>query len=640
MPKKLNILHLEDSDNDAELIEASLLEGGIDCEIVRVEGRDDFVTLLKECSFDLILADRSTPSFDGFTALQLARQLRSSVPFIFVSGTIDENSAINSLQEGATDYVLKHRLARLVPAVERAVTEIQQREELNRSLQLLKEQAELLDRASDIIIIRDLDERITYWNSGAERVYGWSKAEVEGQLLHKLLRTEFFRPVADVQAELLQTGHWEGELEHTRRDGTRALLESRWTLRRDANGRPTSILEIATDVTDRRRLQAQLVQAQKLESLGTLAGGIAHDFNNILGIVIGYASILEMTEGATPDVREISTTLQAAGERGAGLVRQLLTFARKTPTTFLPMSLNGLVEDIAKMISHTFPKNIELVKQLEPDLKCILGDVTQMHQLLLNLCVNARDAMPNGGTLKIETSVVTGDVVRLRCGKATEAEYIHLRVSDTGMGMSAETQQHLFEPFYTTKEVGKGTGLGLAVVYGAVESHRGCIQVESAVGAGTAFSLFFPAIESAAELEASTTGAPVSRGAGELILVVEDEMLLRDLIRSVLESHGYTVIQARDGVEGLAIFRERSTAIRLVISDLEMAKMSGLQMLQRMRESGPTPPLLLCSGYLDPSLASQLEAAGVTEFLLKPCRPRQIIAKVHEMLSRTKHAHC
>jgi PAS domain S-box-containing protein len=238
MERTLNILHLEDNLIDAELIASWLEEGGLDCEIVRVDTREDFVTVLRECSFDLIFADRTTPTFDGISALALAKELQPGTPFIFISGTLDEEMAITTLRNGATDYVLKHRLSRLLPAVERAITELKQRKELDRAAQALKEQAELLDRANDMIMIRDLQGRITYWNSGAERLYGWTKEEARGEVLHTLLRTKFFKPEDDVQARLLQTGHWEGELEHEKKDGSRVLVESRWTLRRDPQARP------------------------------------------------------------------------------------------------------------------------------------------------------------------------------------------------------------------------------------------------------------------------------------------------------------------------------------------------------------------------------------------------------------------
>ncbi|HEX8310046.1 MAG TPA: response regulator [Chthoniobacteraceae bacterium] len=635
MERKLNILHLEDNATDAELIASWLEEGGLDCEIVRVDTRDDFVTVLRELSFDLIFADRTTPTFDGLSALALARELQPATPFIFISGTLDEELAITTLRNGATDYVLKHRLSRLLPAVERAITELQQRKELDRAAQGLKEQAELLDRANDMIMIRDLKGRITYWNSGAERLYGWTKSEANGQVLHELLQTNFFKPQEDLQAQLLQTEHWEGELEHQKKDGSRVLVESRWTLRRDSQGTATSILEINTDLTERRRLQEQLVQAQKLESLGTLAGGIAHDFNNILSIVLGYASLLETVEPRSTEIEEISATMIQAGERGASLVRQLLTFARKNPTVFAPMIVNDLVEDVLKMLKQTFPKTITFSKELDPQLKPIVADGSQIHQVLLNLCVNARDAMPDGGTLQISTAMVNGATLQSRFPAAGDGDYVHLEVHDSGTGMSTETRQRLFEPFFTTKEVGKGTGLGLAVVYGAVQSHRGFIQLDSELGQGTTFSLYFPAEEKAAVASVMSGFAISPRGNNELILVVEDERMLRDLLEGMLIGNGYRVLLARDGIEGLTIFQREKHCIDLVLSDMGMPKLGGLEMYIRMKESGITPRLLLCSGFLEPTVKLQLVQAGVRDFLLKPARPAQILRKIHEILHST-----
>lgn len=638
MDRKLNILHLEDNVTDAELVAAWLDEGGVECDITRVDTREEFTTVLKECRFDLIFADRTTPTFDGISALAIAHELQPDTPFIFISGTLDEELAIMTLGEGATDYVLKHRLSRLLPAVERAVRDVDRRRELDHSAHALQEQAELLDRANDAIIICDLKEQITYWNSGAERLYGWSKEEATGSGMQELLQRKFSKPVEDVRAELLQSGHWEGELEQQRKDGTRVVVGSRWTLRRDSAGEASSVLEINSDLTEWHRLQEQLLRAQKLEGLGTLAGGIAHDFNNILTIVLGYASLLGSVEQTPRQVAEIGATMTEAGERGASLVRQLLTFARQNPTVIAPMILNDLVCDVFKMLSQTFPKNITFAKQIDPQLKPIVADASQMHQVLLNLCVNARDAMPDGGLLTISTDVRALSELLPQFPEATEAEYVRLRVSDTGTGMSEETRQHLFEPFFTTKEVGKGTGLGLAVVYGVVQGHHGFIQIESKVGVGTTFSLYFPATEKASGAQRAGRKLEVPRGHNERILLVEDEKLLRELLQALLESNGYRVLLARDGVEGLMIFQREGASIDLVFSDIGMPKLSGVDMVQRMLETGFHPRVLLCTGFLDPALAAKLTCWNCAEVIVKPYRPSQILVKIREMLASAPKA--
>lgn len=623
---------------DAELVANSLGQGGLECEIVRVDTREEFVTLLEQLKFDLILADRTTPTFDGMAALGLARTMAPDVPFLFVTGTLDEELAISTLRNGATDYVLKDRLSRLIPAVRRALRDLERTRELDSAARALAEQAELLDLAHDMIIIRDLRKRVTYWNRGAERVYGWRREDVVGADLHRLLGTRFPQPVTDIEAELLQTGHWEGELQQTTASGTEVTVVSHWTLRRDASGAPTSILEINRDISERRNLEQQLLQAQKLESLGTLAGGIAHDFNNILGVILGYASILSDTS-EPEEIEEITGTISQAGERGASLVRQLLTFARKDDAVLAPVAVNDVAEDLVKMLQQTFPKEIVFKKAFDARLPAVVADSSQLHQVLLNLCVNARDAMPSGGAITVSTSNVTGEVVRARFATALDPAYVCIRVRDEGIGMDAVTQRRIFEPFFTTKEVGKGTGLGLAVVYGVVQHHRGYIDIESAPGEGTAFIIFLPAADPLATADCNENGEPsTTQGGSETVLVVEDEDLLRMLVKNVLERQGYTVLTARDGLEGLELFRRHGDEIDLVLSDMGLPKIGGLQMFLRMKETGRTPKAIFCSGYLEPDSKTRLMEAGVTDFLMKPFRPAQILGKVREILDSRDEA--
>jgi PAS domain S-box-containing protein len=634
MKNKLKILHLEDNPGDAALVAASLEEGGIDCELVRVDTREEFVTVLEQCSFDLIFADRTTPSFDGLSALQIAREICPATPFIFVSGTLDEELAIKTLGHGATDYVLKDRISRLLPAVQRAVSELQRKRELYHAGLVLQEQAELLDRANDMIMIRDLADRILYWNEGAEKLLGLAKSEALGKKPAELFDATFPRPLTDIHAELLHADHWQGEVAYTTKDGRRVLVSSHWTLRRDNNGNPSAIMEINSDLTARRLLEAQLLQAQKLESLGSLAGGIAHDFNNILGIVLGYGSLLETLEGISDEVRDIGATIVQAGERGAGLVRQLLTFARKDKAVLAPTNINAVVENLAKMLTQTFPKNISLRRHLTKDVKPIIADETQLHQILLNLCVNARDAMPGGGTLTIETAIAGLKDVIARFPKAAAPEYVRLSVTDSGTGMSAETKARLFEPFYTTKEVGKGTGLGLAVVYGAVESHNGFIDVTSSIGAGTSFSLFFPITEEAEATSNAGTNTVQLAGNNALVVLVEDEPMLRELLATVLKKHDFRVITARDGIEGLAAYEENKREVAALISDLAMPKLGGLEMLGRIRQSGSLPKTILLTGNIEPDLQQRLRENGVADFVFKPCRPAELLKALSKLLQK------
>jgi two-component system, cell cycle sensor histidine kinase and response regulator CckA len=623
---------LEDNETDAELIADWLQQAGIDCQLDRVDTEEEYQERLAGGGYDLILADQTTPTFNGQQALALAHEIRPEVPFIFVSGTIDEEVAIDALQNGATDYVLKHRLTRLVPAVERAIGEQQRRRELVRANRLLETQGDLLDLASDMILIRDMDQRIVFWNRGAERAYGWGREGALGQKVPELLRTEFPEAPRHLEAQLLGSGHWQGELVHHTADGRRLVVSSRWTLRRDAKGEPTAVLVIDTDLTERRRLEAQLRQAQKLEDLGTLVGGIAHDFNNTLNIIIGCSDLLNLRAVGPEETGQMLQHILTAADRGAGLVRQLLTFSRQTETKLAPLALNEVVEEVLRMLIRTFPKSIEFSKALDPEAPRILADSSQIYQVLLNLSVNARDAMPEGGRLHFTSSCVPASMARAQFPEAQPLDHVCLAVSDTGTGMDSGTLARVFEPFFTTKGVGQGTGLGLAVVYGVVQSHHGFIDVQSAPGRGTTFRLFFPI--AAAEQLASAPALPESEivGGTETLLLVEDEEMVRELIASLLERRGYRVLTAADGQAAMEIFSAQRDTIDLVISDLNLPQMSGAQLTSLMLGLKPTQRVLICTGYIEPPVRRRLQESGVCDFLLKPYRPGEIFAKIRQTL--------
>lgn len=631
--QKIKILHIEDNPLDAELVHNHLKRAQIDFEATRVENRNEFIEALYKDNWDLIFADRSTPTFDGVDALSIAHDIKPKVPFIFVSGTLDEELAIQSLKNGATDYVLKHRLSRLVPAVERAIHERNQRLEIEAAEKILSIQAELLDRANDAIVIRDLNNQIQYWNQGAENLFGYNKQEALGKDIQSLLEPEARIAVDEISKVFLKEGRWEGEIIYHHKDGRPLTVSSGWTLQKDEDGRPIASLEIDTDITQKKLLEQQLFQSQKLESLGTLAGGVAHDFNNILTIIIGYTSLLQNSETPPKDWVETVATIGQAAERGAGLVRQLLTFARRNDSVLRPVNLNALVADLAKMLEMTFPKSIEIRTETSDIAGSLIADINQVHQALLNLCVNARDAMPDGGTLILRTQEVLGAFWISRYPEATEERYILIEIADTGTGMDSATASRIFEPFFTTKEVGKGTGLGLAVVYGVMKDHRGFVAVESKIGQGTVFRLFFPVSGTTQKqdpflpLSASATG-----GQGETILIVEDEEVLLSLLKSLLEAKGYKTMVAVDGQEGFEIFKTRAPEIDLIISDMGLPKLSGLQMFKKIKEITPDVRMILCSGFLEPSIKSELLKSGIKSVLHKPFQPQEVLQKIREIL--------
>jgi PAS domain S-box-containing protein len=403
-------------------------------------------------------------------------------------------------------------------------------------------------------------------------------------------------------------------------------------------GQPVGRVWSFRDVTEQRKLQNQLLQSQKIQSIGTLAGGIAHDFNNILGIILGYSSLLEKRKEDPQKHSESISAINQAVERGAALVQQILTFARKTDVAFEPLSIPDLGRELLSMLKQTFPKTITFTETYATDLPDILADRTQIHQVLLNLCVNARDAMPAGGSIIIEADLRTKDFVRSRFPTADQEFYACIRIIDTGEGMDEITRLRIFDPFFTTKEKGKGTGLGLSVVYGVIQSHHGFVDVESRLGHGTTFTLFLPipSIVSKEETQILTVLTKPVRGT-ETILLVEDEYLLLDMLRISLEAEGYTVYRAADGEEAIQMFTLHKKEIDLILSDVGLPKMNGVDEFKKLKEIDPTVKALLASGFFEPESKLELQRAGVMGFIQKPYVPQEILRKVREVLDKNKN---
>jgi two-component system, cell cycle sensor histidine kinase and response regulator CckA len=388
-----------------------------------------------------------------------------------------------------------------------------------------------------------------------------------------------------------------------------------------------------TDITDRKRLEDKLRESQKLESLGTLAGGIAHDFNNILAIILGYASRIDRSKVDPASLSLSVDAITRATHRGASVVSQLLTFARKSDITFERISINDPVKEIVKLIRETFPKTISVASVLQKHLPNVKADPAQIHQALLNLCLNARDAMTNGGSITLRTRLAKGDKLRVRLPKANANEYVAVDVTDTGMGMNEVTLSRIFEPFFTTKEFGKGTGLGLAVAFGIMESHGGCIDVESSPGKGSTLSLYFPVTrESYDILDFKRGDAEKIAGGTETILFVEDEILISELTRVDLTAKGYTVLTSLDGLEAVNIYREQYKAIDLVICDLGLPGLMGYDVLRKMKEINPKIKFILASGFLEQVQKSAILELGAKDILAKPYEFDKMLRSVREVL--------
>ena len=495
----------------------------------------------------------------------------------------------------------------------------------------IAEQAALIDEARDAIIVRDLEGRVRFWSKGAERIHGWTADEAKGRNVQELVRFEREAfSLADSQVQ--QKGEWNGELDAVSKSNVGLKLDSRWTMLRDLEGLPRSILTIDTDVTERKKLEQQFLRAQRMDSIGTLAGGIAHDLNNVLAPILMSIELLQL--GLEPGERqEILDTIRTAAQRGADMVRQVLSFARGVEGEHVVVQVSHLVRDVAKIVGETFPRNISVSTEIGPKLGLTLGDPTQIHQVLLNLCVNSRDAMEKGGTLKLRVRNFRADTQYASLvPEAQSGSYILIEVVDSGAGMSQETLDKIFDPFFTTKEPGKGTGLGLSTSLAIVRRHGGFMRVESDLGKGSVFGVYLPVTEQL-EDSAPHPGTELPRGNGECILLVEDDSAVRVVTQQTLERFGYRVLTASDGAEAISIYARRGPEIDLVFTDMMMPVMDGNATIQVLLRMNPTVRVLAASGFCQSDPVSTAAGAGIRMFLAKPYTADSLLRTIQKALA-------
>ncbi len=878
----LRILHLEDNPLDSELVLRILEDEGLDPELRRVDTRDDFCRELRTANADLIISDFTLPFYNGLVALSAARELRPELPFIFFSGTIGEEAAVESLKTGATDYVLKHRPEKLVPAVRRALREVEDRQSraqaeealrkqerwfrtltengldivsvldrhgrfkynspsiekvlgfapgeligqsafslihpadlpaaqngFQRALRIsegpmavqfrfrhkdgswrnlevigqallddpaidgivlngrditqrleaeqkyrsifensmegicqttpdgrftavnpslaemlgyaspdqlihevqdiatqvyaradereafkgliaehgivkgfvlqartkqgktiwislnaraicdhtgavrfydcsieditdrklaqeqIRQQATLLDEAPDAIFVTDPHDIVLYWNRGAEELYGWKRNEILGQKISSFLPQWQPASTQEIMAAFLEKGRWEGEMIQTTRDGKELVVSARRSLLRDENDQPKAVLVINTDLTEKKKTEAQFLRAQRMESLGVLAGGIAHDLNNIFSPIL-LASELLRDNVTNDEGRKIVEVMCTTAQRGSEMVKQILSFARGAAGQTAALDLHPLVNDICKLLRRTLPPSVRIQNQLSQHRLLVMGNVTQLHQVLMNLCVNARDAMPNGGLLQLEAE--TALLERKTPPGSAEpisGKFVKIVVRDTGTGIPPELLAKIFDPFFTTKEEGKGTGLGLSTVVSIVKSHSGFLEVDSKPGEGTAFTIFLPAAENAPGREDSASAAPPD-GHGKLVLVVDDEEALLEMCKLTLETFNYRVVTARDGVAGLLAFEQHRAQIQVAVVDLMMPLMDGARMIKELRRVAPSLKIICASGASSRAKTSLRETLDANAFLNKPYSTQMLLRTISSLAREPK----
>ncbi|MGB8701583.1 MAG: PAS domain S-box protein [Thermosynechococcaceae cyanobacterium] len=759
MNPPLQVLIVEDSEDDMLLMLRELRRGGYTLDSVRVETSEQMQAELDRQPWDLVIADYTLPDFSAIDALKLVRAQHQDWPFIIVSGTITEETAVAAMKAGAHDYITKSNLARLLPAIERELREAEDRQKRHRAEQALREseerfrqlaenivesvfwisdpqsaqllyvspayehiwgrsceslyvncmewqdaihpedqqrvrtnflaqaltgrydeeyriirpdgsmrwirdrgfpirnasgdpyrvvgiaeditprkhseqkireQAALLDIASDAIFVRDLEHRILYWNQGAERLYGWLSAEAVGRKASELLQ-EDTAETSNILQIALDQGEWRGELRKVTKAGKTVIVEGRWTLVRDEAGRPKSILSVNTDITEKKQLEAQFLRAQRLESLGTLASGIAHDLNNILTPILAIAPLLPLDlPPLSKSSRQLLEMLDESAKRAADLVKQILTFARGLEGERAPVQIKHLLRELDQMMHSTFPKSITATcNSASSDLWLVSANATQLQQVFMNLCVNARDAMPQGGILSIvaENKRIDETDVRLNLG-AKVGPYVAIAFTDTGTGISPEHIDRIFDPFFTTKAVGEGTGLGLSSAMGIVKNHGGFITVHSEVGQGTQFQVCLPAIANIETPSAKSRDLPLGRG--ELILVADDEANIRKTLKMTLENQNYKVLTANDGLEAISTYTAHQTDIKAVLMDIMMPSMGGDSAIRALQQCNPQVKVIVCSGVATRETLPQ--TLGIKAFLSKPFTADDLLHTLHSVL--------
>lgn len=648
MSRLLRILIVEDSEDDALLAIHHIEKGKYRVEYGVVQTAEKMEESLKEKAWDIILCDYKMPRFNGFEALKVYKQSGLDIPFIIISGTIGEEIAVECMKAGADDYLMKGNLARLLPAIERGLREAKNRAERKRlEVEQIQSASELRFRnillstqqevSIDGILVVDEAGKMISFNRNFIKMWGIPPDVIDSKSDELALRSVLSN-LGEPEEYLRKVKYLYEHKEETSRDET-ALNDGRtfdrysapmfgpdnkyygrvWFFR-DITEQKRAEEEIKRTEAKRFELERELIQSQKFESLGTLASGIAHDFNNILAIILGYSSLGEQGAFANQaDLIRCFETISLASRRGALLVNQLLTFARKTETVFRSTDINALIVEMTTLFGETFPKTISISTNLQRNIPSIVADVTQIHQVLINLCVNARDAMPMGGKISIATVVLDNAIVKSRFPKATAQQYIAIDISDTGIGMDEKTKRKIFDPFFTTKEPGKGTGLGLALVHSIIENHHGMVDVESEIGKGTVFHLYLPIEEPAIENKEPAKDIQVNASGGtETVLLIEDEVFIIDMVNTALTNKGYTVLLARDGEEGLEMFSRHQKEVVVVLLDVGLPKLRGDEVAKRIKTMEPEARIILMSGFLDPEIRTNLARIGVNQFIQKP----------------------
>lgn len=633
--KPLRILLIEDDPYDLELVVATLRDSGFQFDYDNTRTGAGLMALLDQNEYNLILSDYNMPGFDGLTALRLVRERTSAIPFILVSGAMGEEIAIESLRAGATDYVLKDRLARLGPVVKRALQEYEERLTRIKAEQALRLLNQAVEQSPVSVVITDASGAIQYVNPKFCQLTGYSAGEAIGQNPRILQSGDqapaFYRKMWDA----LSSGQeWRGEFHNKKKNG-----ELYWELAsiagvKDQAGNITHYVAVKEDITERKQLEEEHLRQERLASVGQLAAGIAHDFNNILAAIGLYSEIVGRSKELSDGNKKRMGVINQQVWHASRLIGQILDFSRQSVLQRHPLNLQSLLEEQVNLLQRTLPENIAIELQCEPGEYTVEGDPTRIQQVLTNLAVNARDAMPNGGRLTITLGRLAAEPDQLPWQPTTSAKtYIRLNVTDTGTGIPPQNLPHIFDPFFTTKAPGEGTGLGLAQIHGIVGQHHGYIDVESQMGVGSSFTVYLPALEIALDAAPAQDDSSIHQGQGQVLLVVEDEATLRAAMLTILEQWNYRVLEAANGKEALAVLEAHRGQIDLVLSDMVMPDMGGIALFQTLRQNGWALPMILISGHPLDRVNDELKELGVAACFTKPPDLNKLVGTIAQTLA-------
>ncbi|MEW6493333.1 MAG: response regulator [Cyanobacteriota bacterium] len=670
----VSILLIEDNLAEARLLQ-EVLKGTIvnRFKLAHVKRLGEAISLLEGCAneqlttdkFDVILLDLTLPDSYGLASLDSLLQHAPTLPIVVLTNTNDDELAVEAIRHGAQDYLVKRQMHQdilvrsLRYAIERKqaaealreaneILELRVQErtaELETANQLLKQEIERCQKIQERLELAQKAGKIgTFewniqsdeitWTAEVEALYGRTPGSFDGRYNAwiQTLHPEDRRKTEQELWQAVKVGQGlDTEFRIICPNGEIHWIAVKSSLFHDSVGKPLRMIGIHMDITEKKQLEAQFLRAQRLESLGTLASGIAHDLNNILTPILAGVQLLPLkVPHLNEQTQQLLKTIESSAKRGAELIKQILSFARGVEGQRVCLQINHLLLEIEKIIQQTLPKSIDIHTDIPTDLLTISGDATQLHQVLMNLCVNARDAMPQGGTLQItaENLLIDEQYARMHL-EASVGPYVVVTVADTGTGIPPDILHRIFDPFFTTKEVGKGTGLGLSAVLGIVKSHGGFVDVHSEVSKGSQFKVFLPANPS--RIPQTDDKLELLFGQQELILVVDDEAAIRETTKTILEAYNYQVLTASDGIEAIALFAEHTDKIRAVLMDIMMPSMDGLVTIPLLRRFNPNLCVVAMSGLNSTEAVAQIERLGFQGFLSKPFTTRELLQILHKV---------